>query len=1171
VKIKRVLTQDLAHPYEGMTFEKRASDVRNVDGSKKSNMEVTVPSHWSQVAADILAQKYFRKSGIPLVDEEGNALLDNQGKPLTGSETDARQVFHRLAGCWTYWGKKSGHFDTDEDAQIFYDEMTYMLAHQMAAPNSPQWFNTGIHFAYGLKGKPQGHFYVDEETKELKKSSSAYERPQPHACFIQAVEDDLVNEGGIMDLWNREARLFKYGSGTGSNFSHIRGEGERLSGGGISSGLMSFLKIGDRAAGAIKSGGTTRRAAKMVTLDLDHPDIESFIQWKTKEERKVAALVAGSQNCHKYMKKIMEVIESCLPEKGDEAYSPKLNPTLRKVIQEAHQNHVPLSMLHRVIDQMKQGLKPNEMEVYDVDWNSEAYQTVSGQNSNNSVRIPNHFFSVVDQDGDWNLMRRTDGQIHKTIKARSLWDEINLAAWECADPGVQFDDTINEWHTCPEGGRIRASNPCSEYMFLDDTACNLASLNLLTFYDEKKGLFQTEQFIHACELWTLVLEISVSMAQFPSESIARKSYQYRTLGLGYANLGALLMVMGLPYDSEQGRQTAAAITGIMGGAAYKTSALMASESGPFELYPQNREHVLRVLRNHRRAVYGAKKQEYEGLTIVPQGLCVASGKKTTIDQRLVKAARQQWDEALHLAEQHGIRNAQTTVLAPTGTIGLVMDCDTTGIEPDFALVKFKKLAGGGYFKIINHSVPKALKRLGYLPDQIQQIIDYAVGRPSFNGCPFINRESLLQKGLSSSLIDLVEKNLGAAFDITFAFSRYLLGDDFLKQTLRLTEEQLQNPQLNILKHLGFTDEQIQKANDYVCGTMTLEKAPHLKEEHYAVFDCANKCGRYGERFISVEGHIRMMAMAQPYISGAISKTINMPAESTVEDIAQAYRLSWSLMTKANAIYRDGSKLSQALNSVAFDSLQLQDEDSQQQKIQQVAEKIVEKIIFKHLSQRRSLPNRRMGYTQKASIGGHKIYLRTGEYDDGSVGEIFIDMHKEGAAYRSLMNCFSIAISLGLQYGVPLEEFVDAFTFTKFEPNGLIDGHENIKMATSVIDYVFRDLACRYLGRYDLVHVRPADLKADCVHGESVDEEGPLLSLMEEKEVYHEDGRVSAQLMAKPYSKEAEGSMYKEQKKRQQAKWQGYEGESCPECRSMTLIRNGSCLKCESCGATTGCS
>lgn len=1144
MKIKRVYTQEGKNPYHGITFEKRTSEVRELDGSKKSAVEITVPSFWSQVATDILAQKYCRRTGVPYKQDNGEVIL--------GAESDARQVFHRLALCWREWGEKSGHFATKKDADIFYDEICYMLAHQMCAPNSPQWFNTGLATAYGILGDAQGHYYVDEKTKKLQRSTSAYERPQPHACFIQSIKDDLVNEGGIMDLWSREARLFKYGSGTGTNFSHLRGNGEKLSGGGTSSGLMSFLKIGDAAAGAIKSGGTTRRAAKMVCLDLDHPDIEEFIMWKVKEERKVASLVTGSKIIKKHLREIFSAAQTDV--------SPKTNTTLRAAIIKAKNDEVPMNTINRTLELVKQGFTSMEFEVFDTDWNSEAYSTVAGQNSNNSIRIPHKFFEKLDQDSTWELTARTTKKVIKTVKAKELWEQIVEAAWQSADPGLQFDDTINEWHTCPVDGRINASNPCSEYMFLDDTACNLASLNLIKFLDAPTGMFDIEKFEHAVSLWTIVLEISVSMAQFPSKEIAQRSFDYRTLGLGYANIGATLMQMGLAYDSEKGRQFAAAVTAIMGGVAYKTSALMAKKLGAFTRYEANKTHMLKVIRNHRRAAYG--KTDFEDLKITPQVL-----NPKLIDKNLVTAAQKAWDEALEMGEKHGYRNAQTTVIAPTGTIGLVMDCDTTGIEPDFALVKFKKLAGGGYFKIINQSVPQALRTLGYKAKEIEAITKYATGHATLVGAPHINPQSLAKLGFTPEKLKVVESALANAFELSFAFNRYSLGDDFIRDTLKVADVDLNKADFNLLENLGFTKKQIQVASDYVCGTMTVEGAPHLKDEHLAVFDCANKCGRTGTRLISYEGHIRMMAAVQPYLSGAISKTINMAFEATLEDVSKAYRLSWELGVKANALYRDGSKLSQPLNAQAFEELSLDYGDlSQSEKIEKVAQKVVERIIYKEVSQKRALPNRRMGYTQKANVGGHKIYLRTGDYQDGTLGEIFIDMHKEGAAYRSLMNCFSIAVSLGLQYGVPLEELVEAFTFTKFEPNGVVVGHDNIKMATSVIDYVFRDLAMKYLGRYDLVHIKPEDLRPGRLSGESGGEE-PLLQMMEE--THHADGQVTK--VEKVYSKEADAHLHTQMKKRQDAKIKGYEGEACPECQSFTMLRNGACMKCDTCGATTGCS
>ena len=709
MRIERRFTKRSQSPYEGLAFVNRSSEIRNPDGSTVFKLEnIGIPESWTQLAIDILAQKYFRKAGVPQVDAEGKPLQGPDGKPVLGGEHDARQVFERLAGCWTFWGKSHGYFKSAEDATVFHDELCYMLAHQMAAPNSPQWFNTGLHYAYGLSGPAQGHFYVDPQSKEVVKATNAFEHPQPHACFIQSIEDDLVNENGIMDLWVREARLFKYGSGTGTNFSRLRGDGESLSGGGKSSGLMSFLKIGDRAAGAIKSGGTTRRAAKMVCLDLDHPDIEEFIDWKVVEEQKVAAMVTGSKIC---AQRLNAVLKSCfVADAGGQTkveVDLKKNLVLREAVTAARRDATPEAYIQRMFDYARQGYTHFVFHEYDTNWDGKAYQTVSGQNSNNSVRIPNEFFDALEKDGDWQLKRRIDGKVSKTVKARDLWDKIAWAAWICADPGTQYDTTINEWHTCPEDGRINASNPCSEYMFLDDTACNLASLNLAKFFAED-GQFDLEGFRHAVRLWTIVLEISVLMASFPSRAIAQKSYEFRTLGLGYANLGTVLMRQGIPYDSPTALALCGALTALMTGESYATSAEMAAELGPFPGYAKNREHMLRVMRNHRYAAYNGSPSEYEGLTIKPTGI-----HPSHCPPDLLIAARRAWDRALELGTAYGFRNAQVTVIAPTGTIGLVMDCDTTGIEPDFALVKFKKLAGGGYFKIINQSLPPALATLGY--------------------------------------------------------------------------------------------------------------------------------------------------------------------------------------------------------------------------------------------------------------------------------------------------------------------------------------------------------------------------------------------------------------------------------------------------------------------------
>ena len=1256
MRIERRYTKEAQSPYADIAFRHTTSEIRNPDGSVVFHADnVEVPEAWSQVAADVLAQKYFRKAGVPArlkkVEEETvpswlwRSVADEEAlKELPESdrfigETSCKQVFDRLAGTWTYWGWKGGYFSSEEDAQAFFDEHRYMLSKQMAAPNSPQWFNTGLHWAYGIDGPSQGHFYVDHQTGELVQSTGAYEHPQPHACFIQSISDDLVNEGGIMDLWVREARLFKYGSGTGTNFSKLRGAGEKLSGGGKSSGLMSFLKIGDRAAGAIKSGGTTRRAAKMVILDADHPDIEAFTEWKVIEEQKVANLVTGSKINQRHLRAILKACVNC-EGSGDDCFTPDKNPVLRREVKAARRNHVPDNYIRRVIQFAKQGYKDIEFPIYDTDWDSEAYLTVSGQNSNNTVRVTDEFLKAVEANRDWDLFWRTKpGKIAKTVKARDLWEKIGFAAWASADPGLQFHTTINDWHTCPASGPIVASNPCSEYMFLDDTACNLASLNLLAFHavslpggGPAKELFDVEGYEHAVRLWTIVLEISVLMAQFPSREIAQRSYDFRTLGLGYANVGGLLMSSGIPYYFEAGRAICGALSAIMTGVSYATSAEMAAELGPFRRYDENRDAMLRVMRNHRRAAYG-ERTGYEQVTTPPEPLehnALTNGARNYL--ALSERAKLAWDRALQLGETHGYRNAQASVVAPTGTIGLVMDCDTTGIEPDFALVKFKKLAGGGYFKIINRAVPEALRVLGYSESDIAEIEVYAIGHGSLGQAPAINHTSLNAKGFTPEAIEKVEKALPTAFDIKFVFNKWTLGAEFLRDELGIDAEDLASPSFDLLTHLGFTKREIDAANIHVCGAMTIEGAPYLKPEHYAVFDCANPCGRTGKRYLSVQSHIQMLAAAQPFISGAISKTINMPNEATVEDCKEAYKLSWRLGLKANALYRDGSKLSQPLQSQL-----IADEEDDDDVIEAfldkpatsraaaLAEKVVEKVVERIvvMRERERMPDRRKGYTQKAVVGGHKVYLRTGEYDDGRLGEIFIDMHKEGAALRSLLNNFAIAVSLGLQYGVPLDEYVDAFTFTRFEPSGPVQGNDSIKYATSILDYVFRELAVSYLERFDLAHVDPSGEGFDAL-GKGVGEGKPSsdtryvskgltrsrtdrLKIMSGGADHGEapssldaqgvGSNVTALSSHAPRAEIAGSTALKsepEQKlspaqaleqlqwtkadaraaaaeKRAEAKARGYEGETCGECGNFTLVRNGTCMKCDTCGSTTGCS
>jgi ribonucleoside-diphosphate reductase alpha chain len=1249
MRIERRHTTDGLSPYAQIDFRLTTSEIRNPDGSVVFRLEnVEVPEFWSQVASDVLAQKYFRKAGVAarlkkveeetvpswlwrsVPDTEALATLPESERYV--SELSAKQVFDRLAGCWTYWGWKGSYFSGEDDARAFYDELRYMLARQMVAPNSPQWFNTGLHWAYGVDGPGQGHYYVDWKTGKLTKSKSAYEHPQPHACFIQGIEDDLVNEGGIMDLWVREARLFKYGSGTGSNFSRLRGEGEKLSGGGRSSGLMSFLKIGDRAAGAIKSGGTTRRAAKMVVVDADHPDIETYIDWKVKEEQKVAALVTGSKLNQKHLKAVLKACVNC-EGSGDDCFDPEKNPALRREIKLARRAMVADGMIKRVIQFAKQGYKEIDFPIYDTDWDSEAYLTVSGQNSNNSVSLKDDFLRAVETDGEWNLIGRTNKKITKTLKARDLWEKIGHAAWASADPGLHFNTTMNDWHTCKASGDIRASNPCSEYMFLDDTACNLASANLITFYNTTTKRFDVDSYEHLCRLWTVVLEISVMMAQFPSKAIAELSYEFRTLGLGFANIGGLLMTMGLSYDSKEGRALCGALSAIMTGTAYATSAEMARELGPFPGYKKNAGHMLRVIRNHRRAAHG-ESRGYETLAVNPVPLDYASVPQTDI----IEHAKAAWDKALELGETNGYRNAQTTVVAPTGTIGLVMDCDTTGIEPDFALVKFKKLAGGGYFKIINRAVPEALRALGYRESDIAEIEAYAVGHGSLSNAPAINVSTLRAKGFTDEALAKAEAALPTAFDIKFAFNKWTFGEDFLRDTLKIEPQTIAAPNFDLLTAVGFSKREIEAANVHICGAMTVEGAPHLKAEHYNVFDCANPCGKIGKRYLSVESHIRMMAASQPFISGAISKTINMPNDATVEDCKSAYLLSWKLALKANALYRDGSKLSQPLNSQL-----ISDEDDEDDTVEafydkpmaartaalseKVVERLVERIVV--MREREKMPDRRKGYTQKAVVGGHKVYLRTGEYDDGRIGEIFIDMHKEGAALRSFINNFAIAVSLGLQYGVPLEEYVDAFTFTRFEPAGPVQGNDSIKYATSILDYVFRELAVSYMGRFDLAHVDPSESNFDAM-GKGVEEgrapEQPSNKYLSKgltrsrtdnlvvmrggsepqadtrgpgnnvtamtshsptarasdavegavalKQQAQHDLSPTEKLEALQWSKSGAAqtqAVPSKAERRAEAKAKGYEGEMCSECGNFTLVRNGTCMKCDTCGSTTGCS
>ncbi len=1050
LQIKRYFTKEGISPFEMCNYEKRTSTIRNPDGSIVFQMnDVEVPSFWTQVATDILAQKYFRKAGVPLRNEDGELLLDENGKIIAGSETSIKQAAHRMAGCWKHWGERYGYFSSSQNAAIFYEEMVFMIIHQFAAPNSPQWFTTGLNWAYGLTGPAQGHSYVDPATKKLEYSKDAYTRNQPHACFIQSITDDLVRPSGIFSLLTREARIFKYGSGTGSNFSNLRGKGERLSGGGQSSGLMSFLKIFDVAAGSVKSGGTTRRAAKMVCLDLDHPEIENFIRWKVKEEEKVASLVAGSRILNRKLSKLIQLAKS---------KNTFLDSEVQQALCEAADNGIPINYLVRALDLAKQGHNLSLQE-FDTHYESEAYITVSGQNSNNSVRIPNTFFEILGKKGMWGLKGRITGEVMKEIPAEKIWGDISYCAWSSADPGVQYDTTINEWHTCPAGGRINASNPCGEYNFLDDTACNLASINLIKFYDEEKEEFDVAGYRHAVRLWTVALEISVLMAHFPSEEIARKSFEYRTIGLGFANLGTLLMLQGIPYDSDKARSIAGAVAAIMTGESYTASAELAGILGPFERYPENKESMLKVIRNHRRAAYDWG--DYEELHIKPKAI-----NQNLCPKELLDAAHDCWDKALEWGERSGYRNAQVTVLAPTGTIGLVMDCDTTGVEPDYALVKFKKLAGGGFFKIVNQSVPKTLHKLGYAQPQIKEIVAYCLGRGTLEGSPIINKESLSRKEFDLKALDAVEKGMRNAMDIRHVFNKWTLGEELYN---RLTE----NKDGNVLAALGFSETEISQTNEYICGTMTLEGAPHLRTEHYEIFDCANKCGSKGKRYIHPYGHLKMLAAVQPFISGAISKTINLPQECTIEQVGEVYYDAWTMMIKAVALYRDGSKLSQPLNAALEQHPELrkmlQEKPLRQERVQEIIRK-------------------------KVKVGGKMLTL-SAAMNSGKVSKVSYSFAGLSPVQEIMTAALVNLVNLGLQ-------------------NGMLPG---------------------------MIAEKSLNMKGHPLISE-------LRTFLQE---FDEEIPEAAETVESENKTESK--------------------QSCRACGATQLRRNGTCMLCEVCGETTGCS
>ena len=1056
ISLSRRYTQAGQDALEGVVWERRTSVITNPDGSVVFKMEgAEVPTQWSQLATDIAVSKYFRKAGL-------------HGDPAA-AETSVRQVVYRIAHSIRAAGERfGGYFKTAKDADTFEAELLWLLTNQYGAFNSPVWFNCGLFHEYGIEGSG-GNWYWDEPTDSIRETKNAYEQPQCSACFIQSVEDDLM---AIYELVRSEARLFKYGSGTGSNFSSIRGKQEKLSGGGTSSGLMSFLEVFDRAAGATKSGGTTRRAAKMVCLDMDHPEIVDFIQWKVREERKARALIASG---------------------------------------------------------------------FESDFNGEAYRTVSGQNSNNSIRVTDEFMQAAMSGGTWQTISRTTGAVVDTYDAADLWQKVAESAWTCADPGVQYDTTINRWHTCPNSGRINASNPCSEYMFLDNSACNLSSLNLTKFLREDDS-FDVEGYRHAIEIFFIAQEILVDFSAYPTAGIAKNSHEFRPLGLGFANLGTMLMVLGIPYDSARGRAVAGALTSILCGHAFAISAQMAASKAPFVGYSKNREPMLKVMRMHREAAYALNRDQ-----------CPES---------LWRAACADWDTVVELGAEHGFRNAQATVLAPTGTIGLLMDCDTTGIEPDFALVKFKKLAGGGYFKIVNQSVPAALRRLGYTEAQVQEIVAFVSGTNTVLGAPGVNRAALKDRGLTDEELRRVEAAIPGVFDFNLAFAPWVIGKEAYER-LGVDASKLSQPGFSLLKHLGFSAAEIAEANEVIVGRMTIEGAPHLLTEHLPIFDCANRCGRTGQRYLPPMAHINMMASVQPFLSGAISKTVNLPNEATVDEVREIYELGFKLGLKAVALYRDGCKASQPLStSDPKDAKDAKDTKGTEQDNKAATESqssVPTVTVSRPEGQRVRLPKKRSGFTQEAHVGGHKVFLRTGEYDDGTLGEIFIDMHKEGAAFRSLMNCFAMAVSVGLQYGVPLDTYVEQFTFTRFEPHGVVSGHPNIKFSTSIVDYIFRVLGVEYLKRYDFAQVKPTE--------DQVSIEDPTGKKLEDRS--RPEPTAQSEVGATTLTVASSDTQQHGALDAQLEEMMG-DAPVCDSCGHIT-VRNGACYKCLNCGNSMGCS
>ncbi|MFL0246562.1 vitamin B12-dependent ribonucleotide reductase [Candidatus Clostridium stratigraminis] len=997
--LKRVYTKELENDSTKTVYD--LFNWKNVDvflkDYKTSKViidmkDLEFPEDYSQNACNIIASKYFRRAGVP------NSL---------GYENSMKMVADRLVSFWAEALVDEGIIETEDEKSIFYDEMVFGLLNQMYAPNSPQWFNTGLSLAYGIKGNKQGNYYYNESLNKVVECEDTYSRTQASACFIVSIEDKLLGAHSISEQFVTETKLFKGGSGTGTNFSTLRAKGEKLSGGGVSSGLMSFLKGLDRNAGAIKSGGTTRRAAKMVCLDVDHPEVMDFITWKAKEEDKVRALG-------------------------------------------------------------KMG--------YDMDIDGEAYETVSGQNSNNSIRFSDEFMKKVKElnlnpDEEIELKGRMDTKVNRNIKVKELWDKFNNSAWHCADPAPQFDDTFNAWHTCPAGedglynakhNRINSTNPCGEYAFLDDTSCNLASINIFKFYDHETKSFDTQGYIHFVGLIQLALEASIHWGQFPTEDIARKTYMFRTTGLGLSNLAALFMVLGFPYNSEESRAIASSLIGIMTGHSYYVSSLMAEKAGPFRKYDINKEYMLRVIRNHAR-VAGAEASDYEGLNYNPVKVNHEMLKSLELTS-LSDSLKNIWQNALVYGNKYGYRNAQVSVIAPTGTISFAMDCTATSIEPFFSHIVYKKLVGGGYMTVVNPCLKISLENLNYSSEEIEEILDYVLRKET-------------------------------VFENSYEYERILDGK--------------------------------------------IEGAPHLKEEHLAIFDTANKCGS-GDRYIKPMGHVAMVAAITPLISGAVSKTVNLPKNASVDDFKEVVLTSWELGIKGITLYRDSSKAAQPLNT----NLLSESEEVNLESLtySQLLQKAKEFQSERHYSKRDKPTGIRYGTTHPAQIEDVKVYTTVNRREDGEISEIYITTDREGTIITGLLNSLSKSISVMLQYHVPPRDIARMLRGQKYEPYGFVQKHPYIKHVSSISDLISKIIDIE-LGDYTRCQVKPEAAENSPYHQHTSSS-----SISEE---------VAAAQPEHPHKNGEDGvKLY---------------GATCPNCSSTRMVMNGTCKVCLDCGSTTGCS